>query len=216
MNRRFRATLAALLLLSGLVLSACAPGSNADPDTKDPYALDTLPSVEIPVDTPKLRAAKKAAGIEACSPGTGDPVTDGAPKITLPCLGGGPAVDLSALRGPLVINTWGAWCDPCREEMPVLAAFYEKYGDQVAMLGVDFQETQPDEAIALADQSGVTYPQVSDEGGDIVRSSVMPGAAVPSLTFIDESGKVVAWVPTQVKSTQQLVDLVNQHLGLDL
>lgn len=214
MNSRLRATLVAFALLSGLTLAACAPDSSAEPD--DPYAVGTPAPVEIDVDTPELRAAKQAAGIENCVPGSGSPVTGGAPQITLPCLGGGPAVDLSTLRGPLVINMWGAWCDPCREELPVLAAFYAKYGDQVALLGVDFQETQPAQALELAADSGVTYPQVSDGGGDLVRSSVMPGEAVPSLTFIDESGEVVAWVPGQVQSEQELVDLVQKHLGLDL
>lgn len=217
MGPRYRAALAALILLLAPVTSACSPSSTGEPDNADdPFAIAPLEPVEIEVDTPELRAAKKAAGIETCLPGTGEPVSGGAPEITLPCLGGGPPIDLSALRGPLVINMWGAWCDPCREELPVLANFYAQYGDRVAMLGVDFQETQPDEALALAAGSGVTYPQVSDEGGAIVRSSVMPGEAVPSLTFIDATGEVVAWVPGQVTSQQELVDLVNKHLGLDL
>ncbi len=216
-GHRLAGVLATLVVIVGPLVSACSPLSKPEPDvTDDPFALQTLEPVEIDVDTPELRAAKKAAGIETCVPGSGDRVTDGAPEITLPCLGGGQPVDLASLRGPLVINMWGAWCAPCREELPVLAAFYDKYGDRVSMLGVDFQETQPEAALQLAADSGITYPQVSDEGGALVRTSVMPGEGVPSLTFIDETGEVVAWVPGQVRSEQELVDLVNEHLGLNL
>ena len=37
------------------------------------------------------------------------------PTITLPCLGGGTSVDLSTLKGPLVLSLWQAGCAPCRE-----------------------------------------------------------------------------------------------------
>ena len=38
----------------------------------------------------------------------------GLPARSLPCLGGGRRVDLSTLKGPLVINFWNAACAPCR------------------------------------------------------------------------------------------------------
>ena len=63
--------------------------------------------------------------------------------MTLPCLGGGPDVELSSLRGPMVINLWQARCGPCRKEMPALEEFHQQYGDQVAVLGIDFNDVQP-------------------------------------------------------------------------
>ena len=47
-------------------------------------------------------------------------------------------VRLSDLRGrPIVLNFWAGLCPPCRAEMPNLQAFYEKFGDQVTLLGLD-------------------------------------------------------------------------------
>ena len=80
------------------------------------------------MDTPDLRELKAEIGMEDCVPGPGGGAL---PEITLPCLGGGTSVDLSSLRGPLVLSFWFAGCEPCKEEMPALQAFDDQYGDRV-------------------------------------------------------------------------------------
>jgi thiol-disulfide isomerase/thioredoxin len=214
-TRRLAAT-AVLLCALGLVSGCSQTNKQA---TDGGFSLPSVGPVEVAADTPALRRAKAKANIEQCVPGvpgSETAIAGGLPEITLPCLGGGPDINLAQLRGPLVINTWGYWCQPCREELPILAAFYAEYGDRVGMLGIDFQDTQPAGALRLARESGVTYPQVFDYDGSVLRSSVLPGAAVPALTFVDAAGKVTAWVPVAIKSEQQLIDLVNEHLGLKL
>ncbi|MEO5893471.1 MAG: TlpA disulfide reductase family protein [Ferruginibacter sp.] len=47
----------------------------------------------------------------------------------------GKVVDLAAFSGkPLVINFWGTWCPPCREELPAFQKARDKYGDEVNIL----------------------------------------------------------------------------------
>lgn len=209
---------AAGVLLTLLALSGCASGGDAD---IGPISLPSLAPVGVDAATPELRRMRVRAGIETCVPGpanggAGEPPAVTLPALTLPCLGGGPSIDLSALRGPLVLNIWGSWCAPCRDELPILAEFYEKHGDQVALLGIDFQDTRPEDALELAEASGVKYPQLFDHDGAIGRTSLMPAPAVPALAFVDASGAVTAWVPGEVRSERQLIDLVRQHLGVDL
>ena len=46
-----------------------------------------------------------------------------APALVAPTVGG-EIVDLSALRGHVVVlNLWASWCPPCRDELPMLARF---------------------------------------------------------------------------------------------
>lgn len=69
---------------------------------------------------------------------------------------------LEQLRGtPVVINVWGSWCPPCREEMPRLVAAHHEIGDRVQFLGIDIQDSRM-EARAFMDEFGMTFPSVFD------------------------------------------------------
>ncbi len=63
--------------------------------------------------------------------GTGEP---------LECLGGGSEISADSIRGPALINVWGTWCEPCKQELPHLAHFLAKYSDQVDLVGIAVEE----------------------------------------------------------------------------
>lgn len=168
----------------------------------------------VDVDTPELRAQKAAAGIEDCEPGSGEAGSGGLPEIALPCLGGGPDVDLSTLKGPLLVNLWYSACGPCREEMPLLQRLHET--GQVTVVGIDV-ETYPDAAISFADSIGATYPQIADPGKEIFEERDLPlTAAYPQTIFVDAEGNVD---PEQIEageieSYDELLELVRDRLGV--
>lgn len=162
----------------------------------------------IDVDTTELRAVKAEAGIEPCEPATAAKATGGLPDVTLPCLGGGEGVALARLRGPLVVNLFAQWCEPCRTEMPHYQAFHEKYDGQVGVLGIDWQDTQPLNALRLAERTGVTYPLVADTEPKV------KARGLPRLILIDEHGEVAYDQYIEIKSLGQLEDLVAEHLGV--
>jgi len=173
---------------------------------------------DVEVDTPALRAVKAEMGMEDCAPGTGTPVEGGLPDVTLPCLGGGPDVDLSSLRGPMVINLWQAGCVPCEKEMPVLEEFHQKYADQVAIVGVDFNDVHPGSALELARRTGATYPSIADPGGDLMTEEAFAigRRGLPAFVFVDADGTVVGQDSGGVDSLDEVKALVDQHLGITL
>lgn len=209
MRRRTTATLAAAL--TALVLTGCAPdgaggGSGVQPGR-----------ARVDVDTPQLARARDDAGIELCAPGGGSAVDGGLPAVTLPCLGGGPDVDLSSLEGPMVVNLWASWCGPCRKELPFYQAFAEEHGDEVAVLGVDYQDVQPAAALELAKETGVTYPLLADPQGLLNGATPFPRlGGLPFLALVDEDGRVVHREYVEITSERQLSDLVERYLEVRL
>lgn len=182
-------------------------------------ACDGTPKVSAPnesnvkVDTPAYRTIKAQAGIEDCPAGS---TTDGGlPSKTLPCLGGGRRVDLSTLKGPLLLNFWAASCGPCRKEMPALAAFYKKYGDRIGVLGIDSGDTQPGSALELAKRSGVTYPLVADPGVDL-NGTDLTVRGYPTFYFLKADGTLSKPVAGGLDSVDQVVSLAEQQLGIRL
>jgi thiol-disulfide isomerase/thioredoxin len=183
----------AALLLSGCDAEVSAPGES-----------------KVDVDTPELRELKAQAGIEDCAEGPGGGEL---PALTLPCLGGGPDVDLSTLRGPMMVNLWGSYCGPCRTEMPVLQEFHQKYGDRVSVLGLDLADKYPGAALELAEATGATYPSLADPGGELLGELRVAG--LPSFIWVREDGSYTQSAGG-FTSLDDVVRATNQHLGTDL
>lgn len=141
------------------------------------------------------------------------------PDLTLAGFDGGPELELDELRGPAVINLWGSYCTPCRTEMPVLEEFHQEHGDQVQMIGVDYQDNQvdgPKGAKALAEKTGVTYPLFTDFEGRIAEAPLPRVYGLPFLLFVDAEGEVVAGQGIIIDSVEQLEELVAEHLDVEL
>jgi thiol-disulfide isomerase/thioredoxin len=197
---------AVAVVAAALVLTGC--GGGADVALPGPARID--------VDSPQLRQMKAQAGVEDCSPSGGEHVDGGLPAVTLPCFGGGPDVDLGALRGPMVVNLWASWCGPCRQEMPVLQAFHEQYGDRVPVLGVDWQDPQTQAGMELVQTTGVTYPLLADPNGELASIDGMVVRGLPGLVLLDADGRVSYRNLEVVHDEAQLVGLVDEHLGITL
>ncbi len=196
---------ALVALVAVFALAGCA-------DTEAPGQRPAASHVD--VDTPALRQAKAAAKVEPCRPGTGSKGSNGLPDRTLSCLGGGPDVDLTRLRGPLVINLFAQWCGPCRTELPYYQDLHRKGRGKVQVIGVDYLDTQPSAALDLVRQTGVTYPLLADPDGTLRRDFKIRG--LPGVVLVGADGKVADVEFRVVRSYAELRDLVQQRLDVRL
>ena len=202
-----RQALAALLLCA---VTGCSVGTPPADDVDAPAQ-----QTNVDVDTPELRQAKAEAGVEPCRPGRAGPAsTDPLPDVTLPCLGGGEPVELDTLRGPMVINLFAQWCGPCRDELPYYQRLHEAGGDRVRVLGIDYLDTQPGGALALARETGVTFPLLADPAGELRGELRIRG--LPGVVLVDEDGRAVHVEFRVIRSYDELTALVAEHLGVAL
>lgn len=167
------------------------------------------------VDASELASAKAAAKIDDCPASDGTaPDKKALPGITLECLGGGTPVDLSRLTGmPTVINLWASWCEPCRKELPLLAKADKQYGSALRIIGIDFADPAPDDAIELLKVSGVTYPQLVDPDSEIRTPFTVAG--LPQTVFVDAQGRMVATERIPFRSYADLTAAISRHLGVN-
>jgi thiol-disulfide isomerase/thioredoxin len=198
-----------------LALSACT--------AKPPPKSESGSGVD--VDTPALRALKAAAHVATCVPGTAGHAVGltALPRITLPCLGGGPSVDLSRLRGPMVINLFASWCGPCRAELPYYQKLSRLGAGKVRVLGIDYDDQQPDQALGLVRATGVTYPLLADPVTNLKAAFHRPGRTspvvvlgLPGIAFVDSVGTVTQFELTQITSYAELRTMVAANLGVHL
>jgi thiol-disulfide isomerase/thioredoxin len=209
-----RRTSAALVVLPLLLAGCSTQPPDADPSATAPR--NGMFEVDVDVDTTALRQLKKQAGVEPCPDGqaTADPVQDGLPDMVLPCLGGGPDVNLASLRGPMVLNLWAQWCGPCREELPFYQQLHEQAGDEVSVIGIDYQDTQPRAALELVKETGVTFPLLADPAADVRVPFRVRG--LPGVVLVDADGEVAHVEYVVIRSYDQLRDLVQEHLDVAL
>lgn len=96
---------------------------------------------------------------------------------------------IKQLRGyPVVVNKWGAWCGPCRAELPYFQRLAVKHGKKIAFLGVDFNDSDS-AARDLLKEEPLTYPSYKDPDGEISNEINGP-QATPVTTFYDSKGGI--------------------------
>ena len=143
------------------------------------YLAVVLIVLAVPISLVVRRALQSEARV--------DPLHSGpAPAFTLQSLDG-QTVSLADFRGvPLVLNFWGAWCEQCRLQLPLLAEMKRRF-PAVPIIGILFRE-DPETGRATAEYSGATWPTLFDPGEKVAAAYGVDGA--PVTFFIRPDGTI--------------------------
>lgn len=182
MSRRTAAVLTAVLVLAG-----CASGVRAE-RSQGGFAQGEYGITVVPV---------------------GDRVD--APDIVGESLAG-EQVSLDDFAGQTVlVNVWGSWCVPCREEVDDLVeARRELPVENVAFLGINIRDDRA-AAQVFEDRYGVTWPSLYDPSGSLLlafRDSLV-ASAVPTTYIIDADGDVAMRMLNK-QTAQTFIDAVTE------
>lgn len=122
-------------------------------------------------------------------------IADGHPPAistaAMPALSDGRLTSLRAFRGRVVVvNVFGSWCPPCKDEAPLLARSQAGLLRRGATLvGVTWRDTT-DDARGFVRRYHLDYPVIRDVDGSFASKLGVTG--VPETFVLDRRGRIVA------------------------
>lgn len=164
------------------------------------YALTRTPASEKQEQT---LDAQVEAGTPVAAPGAAHP---------LPELTGSARRRLADYRGQVVVlNFWGSWCDPCRDEAPLLEKTHRQLrkAGVGTVLGITFNDA-PADSLAFEKKFGLTYTSLRDPGTKMAQE--YGARAMPETFVLDRQGRIHAIARTQV--TEEFLDSALERAGV--
>ena len=113
-------------------------------------------------------------------------------EISGPDLTGTKTVSVSDYPGKVVvINFWGSWCSPCRDEASQLQSSWTALGPKgVQFIGIDVKDPKGDGAAFNASKQ-ITYPSIFDFGlRTLLSIRGYPTGSIPSTIVLDKQHRV--------------------------
>lgn len=132
-------------------------------------------------------------------------------EVYAECLDSSPGVNIAAIKGPAIINVWGSWCDPCKEEMQYFSEYFQSKSPEIQLIGVDVEEKKIEDGRMFARTNGIMWPNLFDKNGS-TRSYF--GMGVPVTWFIDPEGKVLYKKIGPINSVEELRSLSFKYFGV--
>lgn len=135
-------------------------------------------------------------------------------NVSLPTLDGRSRKSLAELRGQVVVlNFWASWCDPCREEAPILQRAHERLrkAGQGTVLGVTYKDFA-DESRRFERKLGITYPSLRDDKLDLAPE--FGTVRLPETFVLDDRGRIAAVSRGQIEE-EFLTGAIERALGED-
>ena len=137
-------------------------------------------------------------------------------KLEMPCLDGSSVINFHTIKGPIIINVWGSWCEGCREEMPYLVDLYATEiftSGKIKLLGIDVEESTLDAGPNFIKSHAMTWPHLLDIDS---KSKFIFGMGVPVTWFIDAKGDVIYKHIGSYRAKEELYQHVEKYFKVKL
>lgn len=102
-------------------------------------------------------------------------------------------IELSKLytKGPLLVNFWALWCEPCKVEMRVLKDLYKKYKDEgFTILGINQDSPKSVSKVrSYISSQRINFPVALDPNSQYLQR--LNGRSIPYSLLFNRAGEIV-------------------------
>jgi thiol-disulfide isomerase/thioredoxin len=206
MSTSTRWTVAVLVVVAALIVALAL-------ELREPAAKSTRPAVGVvPSTAADVAQLRRRAALLPCPPGFGTAaqVLEG---VTVQCLGDGRVVDAAraVAGGPVLLNLWAFWCEPCAVELPAMAEYQRRMGTRLTVITVH-EDNDAAAALSRLTDWGVRLPTWQD-GDKRVSAALRVPNVVPTSVVLRADGSVAGILPRPFASADEIASAVDQTMG---
>ena len=213
MSRATRWTVAVLIVVAALIVALWSelrePGTDASTGTRGAGVAREHRDADTAAALAGPRADARLEPCPASGPGDGPERLRG---IVVECAGDGTRVDVArAVAGrATVLNLWAYWCGPCTDELPAMAEYQRRMGDDVTVLTVHQDENETAGLLRLA-ELGVRLPTLQD-GRRLIAAALSVPNVMPATVVLRSDGSVAEVLPRSFTNADEIAAAVNAAL----
>lgn len=113
-----------------------------------------------------------------------------------------------------MLNIWGTFCGPCIQEMPDLGELSRKYADNMQIIGLISDVTQPNDetALEIIEYTNADYTHLI-VSKDLMKGYLRQVQLIPTTVFLDKEGKQVGNVYTGTQTKEKWEKIIEEMLG---
>jgi thiol-disulfide isomerase/thioredoxin len=161
------------------------------------YRLESARPTLRALPPPALKDASSAAAAapeeqDAPPPASNAPVPTSVPALELPDLEGHLHSLRSFVGGPLILNFWATWCEPCRREIPLLQELrrtHRREHLEIVGIAIDMPQAVQD----YVHRRPIDYPLlVGEKQGLAAAEQFGMEPVLPFSVFADAKGRILA------------------------
>src|ERR1700738_4734747 len=133
MSRSTRWTIAVLIVVAAIVVALLVELRQPASKTAPPN-----PGVAAPLPGGDLSALRRLADLPTCPSDGSGPGPQALRGVSVVCLADGTPVDPARVVAgrDVLLNLWAYWCAPCARELPAMAEYQRRVGDELMVITV--------------------------------------------------------------------------------